>query len=75
MRRASQNDSAKILGRNIRQARLAKHWTQEILAFHCNLDRSYIGSLERGKRNPNFQTLRRVAKALEVSVISLMIGL
>jgi transcriptional regulator with XRE-family HTH domain len=69
------NDNDKILGRNIRQARVAKGWTQEILAFHCNLDRSYIGSLERGELNPNFKTLRRVAKALEVSVTSLMTGL
>jgi transcriptional regulator with XRE-family HTH domain len=69
------NEDTKILGRNIRQARLAKGWSQEILAFHCNLDRSYVGSLERGERNPAFKTLRRVAKALEVSVTSLLTDL
>jgi transcriptional regulator with XRE-family HTH domain len=75
MPRRSRNDNAKLLGKRIREIRLAKGWSQEILAFHCNLDRSYVGSLERGERNPNFKTLCRVAKALGINVTTLLVDL
>jgi transcriptional regulator with XRE-family HTH domain len=75
MPRRPRERNARILGQRIREARESKGWTQELLAFHTGLDRSYVGSVERGERNVNFQTLVRIARALEVSVASLVADL
>ncbi|MFP3472011.1 helix-turn-helix transcriptional regulator, partial [Micrococcus sp. SIMBA_144] len=40
---------------------------QEELAFQCNLDRTYISLLERGKRNPTIKTLFTICKVLDIS--------
>ncbi|MGJ5703182.1 helix-turn-helix domain-containing protein, partial [Staphylococcus equorum] len=39
-------------GEVLKQERKNKNITQEELAFFCDLDRTYINFLERGKRNP-----------------------
>ena len=74
-RKADRNINATLLGERIRQARLAKHWTQEELAHAAGLDRAYLGSLERGERNPSLATLVRVAKVLGVTMASLVADL
>lgn len=74
-RRLSREANRQALGARIRSARLAKGWSQEDLAGVANLDRSYVGSLERGERNPSLATLLRIARALDVSVASLVGGL
>ena len=50
-------------------ARYAKQrgLSQEELAFSCNLDRTYIGSVERGERNISLVNIHIVAAALKVS--------
>jgi len=61
------------LGNNIRKYRKAKGWSQEELAFQAGLDRTYIGSIERGERNVAALNLVKIAKVLEVSVGELLI--
>lgn len=39
--------------------------SQEQLADKCDLDRTFISLLERGKRNPTIETLFKVSIALE----------
>lgn len=46
--------------------------TQEDLAFRVGVDRSYMGFVERGEKNPTLATLMRVAKALKVSLPELL---
>lgn len=46
--------------------------SQEALANKCNLDRSYIGSLERSKRNPTLVTLILLSKGLEIELSELL---
>jgi transcriptional regulator with XRE-family HTH domain len=75
MPRRPRERNARVLGQRIREARESKGWTQELLGFHTGLDRSYVGSVERGERNPNFRTLVRIARALEVTVASLVADL
>lgn len=52
----------------IRGRREALGLSQEKLADRCGFDRTYISMLERGKRNPSFLNLLRLAEGLETSV-------
>ena len=52
------------LGRRIRAARLGLGFSQEELAYQSDIDRSYIGGVERGERNITFRVLCQIAKAL-----------
>ena len=54
------------LGRRIRELRLAKEWSQERLAEHAGLDRSYVAGIEVGARNPSLKALDQLATALSV---------
>lgn len=51
----------------MRRLRLAKGLSQERLAFEAKLDLTYVGGIERGKRNPSLLVLARIAEALETS--------
>jgi transcriptional regulator with XRE-family HTH domain len=62
------------LGDNIRKYRKAKGWSQEELAFQADLDRTYIGSMERGERNVAVLNLVKIAKVLGVGVRELVEG-
>lgn len=56
----------------VRRARMAAGLSQEGLAMLAGLDRTYVSSLERGKRNPTLATLERLASALGRSLSSLL---
>jgi len=60
-----------LLGRAIRAQRQKLGLSQEKLAECCNFDRTYISMLERGKRNPSFLNLLKLAEGLETSVSKL----
>ncbi|MGO8867643.1 MAG: helix-turn-helix domain-containing protein [Alphaproteobacteria bacterium] len=53
-------------GRRLRQLRREQGLSQESLAFRCDLDRSYIGGVERGERNISLLNICQIAKALNV---------
>ncbi len=63
------------LGNRIRAGRLDAGLTQENLAHESDIDRSYIGSVERGERNLTFSMLCKIAKALDCDVATLTKGL
>lgn len=60
------------LGKNLRTIRLSKNLTQVDVAYAANLDKNYIGMVERGKRNPSFLSLVKIAKGLDVSLSELV---
>lgn len=62
---------AEILGSNIRRLRKERIGTQEQLAEVCGFDVKSINRWENGKRWPELEALRKIAKALEVPVESL----
>ncbi|MGD0614403.1 MAG: helix-turn-helix transcriptional regulator [Verrucomicrobiota bacterium] len=68
-----QKHSAELqeLGRRIRAARSALGFSQEQLAYESDIDRSYIGGVERGERNVTFKVLCRIAAALRCDVAAL----
>ena len=51
----------------MRVLRRLRSLSQEELAFSCNLDRTYIGSVERGERNISLVNIHTIATALGVS--------
>lgn len=63
------------LGNRLRELRLERDLSQEALADLCQLDRTYISGLERGKKNATVGTLHAVAKALRVSLADLFNGI
>lgn len=56
------------IGERIKQIRIKKHLKQSELAEKSGLSRVAIGNYERGDRNPNVETLNKIADALEVSL-------
>ena len=56
------------VGKRIKELRLAKNMSKEDFAFKCGLDRTYITSLERGKRNVSLINLEKIANAFEMSL-------
>ena len=40
----------------------------------AELDRSYMGAIERGEQNPSLWIIARIADALEVTVSELCLG-
>jgi len=52
------------LGKELRRARQSRGLSQEKLAGLSDLDRTYIGLLERAEKSPTVDTLLRVAFAL-----------
>ena len=67
------NDKAFLekIGNRIRELRIEADLSQEKLAFACELDRTYIGSVERGERNISVINLRKIAKALNQEITTL----
>jgi DNA-binding XRE family transcriptional regulator len=63
------------LGKAIKERRQCKKLSQESLAEIADFDRTYISLLERGKRNPSFTNLCRVAAALETTPSDLLKGI
>lgn len=55
------------LGNKLRRFRLEKNISQEKLAEITNLDRTYISGLERGKRNPSFLIIKKLAECLDIN--------
>lgn len=56
------------LGSRIRELRKAQGFSQESFAAEVGLDRTYMGSVERGERNVAALNLIRIAKSLKVEV-------
>lgn len=52
------------IGDRIRELRIEVGLSQEKLSFACNLDRTYVGSVERGERNISVINLNKIASAL-----------
>ncbi|EAQ80673.1 helix-turn-helix domain-containing protein [Blastopirellula marina] len=62
-------------GARVRELRLQQDYSQEAFAHACELDRTYIGGIERGERNLALRNIERIAEALGVTLAELMKGL
>jgi transcriptional regulator with XRE-family HTH domain len=69
---ANKTPSKIIVAQNVRLLRLARHLSQEKLAEHSGLHRTYVGSIERGERNISLENIDRLASALGVEPVDLL---
>ena len=65
----------KQLGYRIRYLRTQKGMLIEALALEAEINRNYLGDLERGVRNPTLIILNKIAKALEIDLAVLFEGI
>lgn len=70
--RNRQDPALIALGETIRRIRLSKGISQEKLALLAEVDRSYVGRVERGDNNVAVLTLARLTHALGISIAKLM---
>ena len=56
------------IGNRIKKLRKELGLSQEKLANNCELDRTYVASVENGKRNISIINLEKIVKALNVSL-------
>ena len=61
-------------GRSLRRRREKLKVSQETFADMCELDRSYIGGVERGERNIALINIEKIAKTLRLTVAELFRG-
>jgi transcriptional regulator with XRE-family HTH domain len=61
-----------VFGKNVRKYRQQRKLTQEQLAFEAEIDLTYMGGIERGKRNPSLLVMARIADALGVQLLKLL---
>jgi XRE family transcriptional regulator, regulator of sulfur utilization len=65
------NNIKKTVGRSIRVLREKRGWSQEKLAEMADLDRTYVGRIERGGENLGLENLARFAHTLGVAPTAL----
>jgi transcriptional regulator with XRE-family HTH domain len=58
----------KRLGKQVRQLRGARNWSQEELAHRSGLARSFTGAIERGEKDLRISTLVKLANTFSISV-------
>jgi transcriptional regulator with XRE-family HTH domain len=68
---AQRSQAHAALGRAVRDFRKGRGVSQEALADMIPMDRTYLGGIERGERNPAYANLLRLAAALGVTVSEL----
>ena len=64
-----------IFEKNVQQQRKFLNISQEELAYQADLNRTYIGMVERAERNISLKNAKKIADALNVKLDDLLIGL
>lgn len=64
----------KTFGKRLKKLRNERNISQEKLAELASLHRTYISSLECGRRNPTITTLYVISKALNITISLLVSG-
>lgn len=71
---AKQADILVRFGNRVRKLRTEQGYSQEGFAHACELDRTYVGGIERGERNVALRNIERIAKTLGISIAELTDG-
>lgn len=59
-------------GQRVQELRKRLGVSQEQLAFQCELNRTYMGAIERGEKTPSLITVVKIAKGLGMSMKDLL---
>ncbi len=62
-------------GRRVRVLRKDQGYSQESFAYACELDRTYVGGIERGERNVALRNIEKIADTLGIAISELMDGI
>ena len=54
-------------GKRVAELRKMAGLSQEQFAFKCDVDRTYIGTIERGEKSPTLNTIEKISIALGMS--------
>lgn len=68
-------DIQKAFGLKVQQLRKENGMSQEKFALSIDMDRTYLASVEAGKRNLSLQNIKKIADGLEISLSDLFCGL
>lgn len=60
-----------IVGLNLRRLRVERGYSQERLALDAEIDRAYLGRIERGSENVTISRLETLAMILQVPIAAL----
>ncbi len=60
------------LGARIKQLREEKEIDQKSFAFDCEIGRTQLYMIEKGRTNPRLLTLMKIADGLEISISELL---
>ena len=71
---AEDDDILARFGQRLRVLRLGRQLSQEALALECDLDRTYVSGIERGRRNVSLRNIAVLARVLNVSLSELFEG-
>lgn len=66
---------AKKFGERVRLLRQQKNLSQEKFALYIDMDRTYLASVERGKRNISLANIYKIANGFEITLEELFKGL
>jgi transcriptional regulator with XRE-family HTH domain len=61
-----------FIGKRVTELRKSKNLSQEDLAFKANIDRTYMSSIERGKRSISLAVAIKLSTALEINILKLI---
>ncbi len=65
----------KIIGQRIKLLRLQKNLSQEKFALQIHMDRTYLASVESGKRNISIENIYKISQGLNISLENFFRGI
>ncbi len=68
-------DIQKAFGRRVQQLRKKADMSQEKFALSIDMDRTYLASIEAGRRNISIKNIKKIADGLNVSIGELLDGI
>ncbi len=71
---AKQADILERFGERVRELRKEQGYSQEAFAYACELDRTYVGGIERGERNLALRNIEKIAETLRITIAELFDG-
>ena len=68
-------DILEAFGQKVRALRNEREWFQEEFADKADLDRIYIGGIERGERNDALRNFKKIAETFGMTIAELAEGI
>ena len=62
-------------GNRVKDLRRSRNLSQEKFALQIDMDRTYLASIESGKRNVSLENISKLASGLEISLEELFRGI